>query len=82
MNSSKTNEFKVSDKIRRVYVGYCDMPLGSVWEVSAITNEAKIQVSGQKGVSWLSKNFELVEDSVGKDNKESSTSSKFVSTCG
>ena len=72
------NKFKVGDMIVRVACDWSDMPIDSVWEVSSITNDEEIQVSGQEGVSWLSKNFELVEDSVGKDNKEQSTTEQVV----
>jgi hypothetical protein len=78
MNSPKTNKFKVGDKIIRVDCDWSDMPLGSVWVVSAITNEAEIQVSGREGVDWLSNYFELVEDSVGKDNKEQSATEQVA----
>ncbi len=78
MSNPKSNKFKVGDKIIRVDCAWGDMPLESVWVVSAIANDAEIHVSGHEGISWLSKNFELVEDSVGNGNKEKSVTKQIV----
>ena len=64
MNSSNTNKFKVGDKIRRVYVGYYDMPVGSEWIVEKVVNNKEIKLKGSDEVEWLSENFELVSSST------------------
>lgn len=58
------NKFKVGDKIVRVQCPWSDMPLESVRDVSSVTNEEEMQVSGHEGISWLSKYFELVGDEL------------------
>ena len=43
--SKKLNKFKVGDKVVRVFYGWLDMPLGSVWEVASITSSEEIRLS-------------------------------------
>ena len=65
--SKKLNKFKVGDKVVRVFYGWLDMPLGSVWEVASITNSEEIRVRGVDDTDWLSDYFELA-------NKETTNS--------
>ena len=68
--SKKLNKFKVGDKVVRVFYGWLDMPLGSVWEVASITNSEEIRVRGVDDTDWLSDYFELATKETTKSSNE------------
>ena len=68
--SKKLNKFKVGDKVVRVFYGWLDMPLGSVWEVASITNSEEIRVRGADDTDWLSDYFELATKETTNSSNE------------
>ena len=68
--SKKVNKFKVGDKVVRVFYGWLDMPLGSVWEVASITNSEEIRVRGVDDTDWLSDYFELATKETTNSSNE------------
>jgi len=68
--SKKVNKFKVGDKVVRVFYGWLDMPLGSVWEVASITNSEELRVRGVDDTDWLSDYFELATKETTNSSNE------------